>query len=136
MAGAGGSQPDHADTGLPDAAGQGRAGDGQTPSLKVTRPESTTAKPPTSEPVFVRTCSRSSTILPESSDVHTRYDGRAASPSRRRAFALLAAISEGDWNIVLTNAFSPESRMMIRRRFPDRLGELAHFSAGMTIRTW
>jgi hypothetical protein len=39
----------------------------------------------------------------------------------------VAAISDGDWNILLTNALTPESRMMIRRRVPERLSELAEF---------
>ena len=39
----------------------------------------------------------------------------------------LAAIAEGDWNILLTNPLTPESRMMIRRRVPERLSELAEF---------
>ena len=38
---------------------------------------------------------------------------------------LLAAISEGDWNIVLTSALSPDTRMMIRRKLPERLTALA-----------
>jgi uncharacterized membrane protein (UPF0182 family) len=40
---------------------------------------------------------------------------------------LAAAVAEGDGNILLTNSLTPESRMMIRRRVPERLGELAGF---------
>jgi uncharacterized protein len=39
----------------------------------------------------------------------------------------IAAIAGGDWNILLTNQLTPESRMMIRQRVPDRLSALAEF---------
>src|SRR5208282_5761628 len=35
--------------------------------------------------------------------------------------------SEGDWNIVLTSALSPDTRMMVRRTLSDRLTTLAPF---------
>jgi len=40
---------------------------------------------------------------------------------------LAAALAEGDWKILLTGMFTPDSRMVIRRRVRDRLGELAQF---------
>jgi uncharacterized membrane protein (UPF0182 family) len=39
----------------------------------------------------------------------------------------MAAFSEWDWNILLTNSLTADSRMMIRRRLTDRLKELAGF---------
>jgi uncharacterized membrane protein (UPF0182 family) len=40
---------------------------------------------------------------------------------------LAAATAEGDGNILLTDSLTAESRMMIRRRVPERLNELAGF---------
>jgi hypothetical protein len=62
-----------------------------------------------------------------SSEVNTRYEGRGGFPMSSFGMRLVAAIAEGDGNILLTNSLTPESRMMIRRRIPERLGELAGF---------
>ena len=62
-----------------------------------------------------------------SSEVNTRYDGKGGFPIPSFGTRLLAAISEGDWNIVLTSALSPDSRMMIRRTLTERLTSLAPF---------
>ena len=40
---------------------------------------------------------------------------------------LAAAVAEGDWNILLTNLLSGDSRMMIRRKVVERVGALAGF---------
>jgi len=39
----------------------------------------------------------------------------------------LATAANGDWNILLTNSLTPDSRMMIHRKITERLGELAPF---------
>ena len=44
---------------------------------------------------------------------------------RRLGPRLLATLSEGDWNILLTSSLTPESRMMIHRNVLDRLATLA-----------
>ena len=63
----------------------------------------------------------------ESSEVNTRYDGRGGFPMSSFGMRMVAAIAEGDGNILLTKSLTPESRMMIRRRVPERLSELAGF---------
>ncbi len=97
-----------------------------TPSLKVTRPEiyyGETAQ----EPVFVRTAQPEFNYPSGSSEVTTRYDGRGGFPMSAAGLRTVAAISDGDWNILLTNQLTPQSRMMIRQRVPDRLSQLAEF---------
>ena len=39
----------------------------------------------------------------------------------------LATVADGDWNILLTNSLTPESRMMIHRKVTERVAELAPF---------
>ncbi len=97
-----------------------------TPSLKVTRPEiyyGETAH----EPVFVRTAQEEFNYPAEPEPVRIHYDGLGGFPMSAPGIRTMAAVSEGDWNILLTNQLTPESRMMIHRRVPDRLSELAEF---------
>jgi len=97
-----------------------------TPSLKVTKPQIYFGET-SHEPVFARTAQEEFDYRSESSEVHTRYDGRGGFPLSGPGIRALAAITEGDWNIVLSEALTPESRMMIRRPVPERLHELAEF---------
>jgi uncharacterized protein len=97
-----------------------------TPSLRVTRPEIYYGET-ASEPVFVRTAQPEFNYPSGSSEVNTRYDGRGGFPMSSPGMRTVAAVSQGDWNILLTNQLTPESRMMIRQRVPDRLSELAEF---------
>jgi hypothetical protein len=62
-----------------------------------------------------------------SSEVNTRYDGRGGFPMSSFGMRLVAAIAEGDANILLTKSLTPESRMMIRRQVPERLSALTGF---------
>ena len=62
--------------------------------------------------------------------------GTADSPCRRSACARWRPSADGDWNILLTNSLTPESRMMIHRKIPERVGELADFSVGTRTRIW
>jgi uncharacterized membrane protein (UPF0182 family) len=115
-------------TGLPELLIRNAPIEVLTPSLKLTRPEmyyGETAQ----EPVFVRTAQPEYNFPSGSSEVNTRYDGLGGFPMSAAGIRTVAAISEGDWNILLTNALTPESRMMIRRRVPERLNELASFVA-------
>jgi uncharacterized membrane protein (UPF0182 family) len=97
-----------------------------TPSLKVTRPQIYFGET-SHEPVFAPTSQEEFDYPSESNAVQTRYTGRGGFPLSDPGIRALAAITQGDWNIVLSNAFTPESRMMIRRRIPERLHELAEF---------
>ena len=108
-----------------------------TPSLKITRPQIYYGET-SHEPVFVRTAQPEFNYPSGSSEV----DNPLRRPRRipdvgARACAPSPRYREGDWNILLTNALTPESRMMIRRRVPERLqraGRIHHL--GHAIRTW
>jgi uncharacterized membrane protein (UPF0182 family) len=97
----------------------------------VTRPEIYFSEA-SQEPVFVRTAQGefnypSTKNDGGSSEVNTRYDGRGGFPMSSFGMRLVAAIAEGDGNILLTNSLTPESRMMIRRQVPERLAALTGF---------
>lgn len=118
-------------TGLPELLVKSAPIEVLTPSLRVTRPEIYFAET-SHEPVFVRTAQPefnypSTKNDGGSSEVNTRYEGRGGFPMSSFGMRLVAAIAEGDANILLTKSLTPESRMMIRRRVPERLSELASF---------
>ena len=111
-----------------------------TKSLKLTRPEIYYGETP-HEPVFVRTSQPEFNYPAGSgpsgtSDVSTTYNGRGGFSIGSPMTRLIAAIAYGDWNIVLSSALNPESRMMVRRKVPERLNELAEFITWDWIRTW
>ncbi len=97
-----------------------------TPSLKIARPQIYYGEA-SHDGVFVRTAQPEFDYPSGSSEVTNRYDGRGGFPMSAPGMRAIAAVSEGDWNILLTNALTPESRMMIRRRVPERLETLAEF---------
>jgi len=112
-----------------------------TPSLKVTRPEIYYGEQ-SHEPVFVDTSqgefnypSNVSTAANASTgaagapggDVEIHYDGKGGFPISGYLMRLIASWAQGDWNIALSNALVPGSRMMIHRKVPERLAELAEF---------
>ena len=97
-----------------------------TPSLKVTRPQIYFGET-SHEPVFVRTQQPEFDYPSGSSEVTIHYDGRGGFPMSAPGIRTLAAIDEGDWNIVLNNELTAETRMMIHRKIPERLHELAEF---------
>lgn len=97
-----------------------------TPSLKLTRPELYYGEE-THEPVFVRTEQPEFNYPSGADNVHTRYNGRGGFPISSLFMRLMAAISYGDPNIVLTGQMTPESRMMIHRNITERLRTLAGF---------
>lgn len=97
-----------------------------TPSLKLTRPEIYYGEE-AHEPIFVRTSQPEFNYPSGSSDVSIKYDGHGGFPIDSSFMRFVAAWAYGDWNIVLTNALTPESRMMIHRVVRDRLETLAPF---------
>jgi uncharacterized protein len=106
-----------------------------TPSLKLTRPEIYYGEQ-SHEPVFVATSQGEfnypSNIVAGAAtapggDVEIHYDGAGGFPISGYFLRLAAAWARGDWNIALSNALVPGSRMMIRRKVPERLNELAEF---------
>ena len=98
----------------------------RTKSLKVSRPEIYYGES-ADEPVFVRTSQAEFNYPSGSNEVTTRYEGKGGFPMSALSARAVAAIAEGDWNILLTNALTPDSRMMIRRRVSERLTSLAPF---------
>jgi len=96
----------------------------ETPSLKVTKPQIYYGEM-SHEPVFVRTDQPEFDYPSGTGQVSTKYDGSGGFPIA--GAKLLAAIAEGDWNIVLSNSLTAESRMMLRQRVPERLATLAEF---------
>src|SRR5260370_15117219 len=99
-----------------------------TPSLKLTRPEIYYGEQ-THEPVFVLTQQAEFNYPSGSENVHTKYEGKGGFPVSSMPMRLASALSEGDWNILLTSVLSDQSRMMIHRNVRDRLNTLANFIA-------
>jgi uncharacterized protein len=98
----------------------------ETPSLKLTRPEIYYGET-SHEPVFVRTDQPEFNYPSETGDKYTTYDGTGGFSISSEALRVVSAIAEGDWNIALSGALTPNSRMMIHRRVIDRLSTLAPF---------
>lgn len=97
-----------------------------TPSLKLTRPEIYYGEV-THEPVFVQTKQAEFNYPSGEKYESSRYEGTGGFPIDSFAMRLAAATSEGEPNIMLTDYFTPGSRMMIHRKVRDRLQQLAPF---------
>ena len=100
----------------------------KTPSLKLTRPEIYYGEV-THEPVFVNTAQEEFNYPSGEQNVRGRYEGKGGFPVSSFLMRLAATISEGEPNILLTDYFTPGSRMMIHRDVRERLQELAGFLA-------
>jgi uncharacterized membrane protein (UPF0182 family) len=98
------------------------------PDLKLTRPELYYGEN-VHDPVFVRTAQPEFNYPAGDRNVETRYDGRGGFPISSFLLRTAAAVSRGDWNILLTGYLTPESRMMIHRNVTERLSTLANFLA-------
>jgi uncharacterized membrane protein (UPF0182 family) len=98
----------------------------RTPSLKITRPEIYYGEA-VHEPVFVRTAQPEFSYPSGSENVQHSYAGTGGFPIASLPMRFAAALRESDWNIVLTQFLTGESRMMIRRRIRDRLETIASF---------
>jgi uncharacterized protein len=114
------------ESGLPELLVRDAPIEVRTPSLKVARPEIYYGET-MADPVFVRTAQAEFNYPSGSSEVNTRYEGRGGFPISSLGRRALATLADGDWNILLTNALTPESRMMIRRRITERVSTLAPF---------
>jgi hypothetical protein len=98
----------------------------KTKSLSLTRPEVYYGEE-THEPVFVNTAQPEFNYPSGDDNVRSKYEGKGGFPIDSFAMRAAAAISEGEPNILLTDYFTPSSRMMIRRRVRERLQTLAGF---------
>jgi uncharacterized membrane protein (UPF0182 family) len=97
-----------------------------TPDLKLTRPQLYFSEM-AQDPVFVRTAQPEFDYPAGAHNVDTRYDGKGGFPISALWLRTAAAVSRGDWNILLTGYLTPESRMMIHRKVTERLDQLADF---------
>jgi uncharacterized protein len=98
------------------------------PGMKLTRPELYYGEN-VHEPVFVRTAQPEFNYPAGDHNAENRYDGKGGFPISSLLMRLAAAVSYGDWNILLTGYLTPESRMMIHRNVRERLNTLANFVA-------
>ncbi len=112
--------------GLPHLLIQNAPPEIKTPALKLSRPEIYFGEV-SHEPVFVHTQQPEFNYPSGSGNVETRYSGRGGFPISSPLLRLAAAISSGDWNILLTSYLAPESRMMLHRKVRERLSTLAPF---------
>ena len=96
------------------------------PGLKLARPELYYGEN-VHEPVFVRTAQPEFDYPAGDRNVENHYDGKGGLPISPFLLRTAAAISRGDWNILLTGYLTPESRMMIHRNVRERLSTLANF---------
>jgi hypothetical protein len=94
--------------------------------LKLTRPEIYFGEV-AHEPVFVRSAQPEFNYPSGSDNVHSRYEGSGGFPIGGLPMRTLAALAYSDWNILLTTYLQDDTRMMIRRRVPERVNELAPF---------
>mgnify|MGYP000657530292 CR=1 FL=1 len=97
-------------------------------SLKLTRPELYYGEV-VHEPVFVRTAQREFSYPSGAENVFTTYEGTGGFPISSFLLRIAAAVRNGDYNVLLTQYFTSESRMMIRRNVRERLNALANFIA-------
>jgi uncharacterized membrane protein (UPF0182 family) len=112
--------------GLPELFVQDAPARLRTDSLKLTRPEIYYGEA-MHEPVFVHTAQEEFNYPSGNENVLSRYDGRGGFPVASLPIRIAAALAEADVNILLTNFFTADSRMMIRRRIRDRISALAGF---------
>jgi uncharacterized membrane protein (UPF0182 family) len=96
------------------------------PGLKFNQPQIYYGEQ-TADPVFVRTAQPEFDYPAGEHNVLTRYDGKGGFPISNILMRGAAAISRGDWNILLTTYLTPESRMMIHRQITNRVNTLAEF---------
>ncbi len=98
----------------------------KTNTLKLTRPELYYGEV-THEPVFVNTAQEEFNYPSGEQNVRSRYEGHGGFPVSSFLMRLAAAVEEAEPNIMLTDYFTPNSRMMIHRQVRERLQELAGF---------
>jgi uncharacterized membrane protein (UPF0182 family) len=98
----------------------------RTPSLKLTRPEIYYGEV-VHEPIFVRTAQMEFNYPSGDSNVQSKYEGTGGFPISSFFLRVAAAVREGDFNILLTDYLTPESRMIIRRDVRERLQHIADF---------
>ena len=123
-------------TGLPELLVKDAPVMVDSPSLKLTRPEIYYGETVRTSRYSCARRSRSSITLGVERSQHAlRRQGRIPHVVAGRC-ARWRRYREGDWNILLTNALTPESRMMIHRKRAGRLATLAEFISWDDDPTW
>jgi uncharacterized membrane protein (UPF0182 family) len=112
--------------GLPVLAIQDAPPKIDAPGIKLTRPEIYYGEV-THEPVFVHTTMEEFNYPAGESNQKSRYEGKGGFPISSYLMRIAAALNEGEAKILLVDYFTPNSRMMIRRKVRDRLTQLAGF---------
>jgi uncharacterized membrane protein (UPF0182 family) len=112
--------------GLPELLIRNAPVEVNAPGLKLARPEIYYGEE-SRDPVFVRTSQPEFNYPSGSEDVNTRYEGTGGFPISSMPLRFAGAWAMGDWNIVLSDALTGESRMMLRRAIRPRLETLAPF---------
>lgn len=98
----------------------------RTSSLKLTRPEIYYGEV-THEPLFVRSGQKEFSYPSGNDSVFTRYEGTGGFPASSFLLRIAAAVRYTDFNVLLTNLFTDDSRMIIRRNIKQRLRTVAGF---------
>jgi uncharacterized protein len=112
-------------SGLPELLIRDAPAEVRNPSLKLTRPEIYFGEQ-AHEPVFAPS-QQLEFNYQANPDNKIHYEGMGGFPIASSWLRIVAAIAQGDWNIYLSDAIRPDTRMMIHRKVLDRLGTLAQF---------
>ena len=114
------------ETGLPELLVRDAPVSVRTKSLNVQRPEIYYGEV-SGDPVIVRTSQPEFNYPSGSSEVNTTYEGKGGFSVAGFGTRLIAAIAEGEFNIVLSSSLTSESRMIMHRDIVERVGTLAPF---------
>ena len=98
----------------------------KSPGFQLTRPEIYYGEK-TQDPVFVHTAREEFDYPSGDQNRYSTYQGTGGFPVGSFLLKAVAAIAEGEPNIVFTGYLTAQSRMMIHRRVQDRLQHLADF---------
>jgi uncharacterized protein len=98
----------------------------KSPGFQLTRPEIYYGEK-TQDPVFVHTAREEFDYPSGDQNKYSTYQGTGGFPVGSFMLKTVAAIAEGEPNIVFTGYLTAQSRMMIHRRVQDRLAHLADF---------
>ncbi|MHB2025618.1 MAG: UPF0182 family protein [Elusimicrobiota bacterium] len=96
------------------------------PSLNIARPQIYFGEE-SSRPVFADGSQQEFDYPKGDDNAYTTYDGAGGIPIGSWLMRTAAALSMGDWNILLTRYLTPASKLLLHRQIMDRVGRLAPF---------
>jgi hypothetical protein len=97
------------------------------PAFKITRPELYFDSGGADAPVFVDSDQQEFDYPKGDDNAYNIYRGAAGIPVGEPLARLAAAVSMGDWNILLTRYLTNNSRLLLHRQVSDRVRRLAPF---------